>query len=928
MKSKTSTPAHLLGCLALLLIPLFARAGEKPNILWITTEDISCELGCYGDAYADTPNLDALADRGIRYTRFFAESPMCAPSRATIITGMHNGPLGGSQMRSMHRVPESVRPFTAWLREAGYYCTNNSKTDYNLARDASGENQEFINEGWDQSGGQAHWRNRPEGAPFFAIFNYVNTHQSRASRDDYADFVDRVQSKLAPEQIHDPAKAPLPPHYPDSEISRKTVARYHDCITSLDNYVASLLGDLEKDGLAEDTIVFFYSDHGAGMPTGKACPSYYGLRCPLIVHIPEKFRNLAPREPVSVSERLTCFADLAPTVLNLAGIAPPEYMHGQAFLGENVADAPEYVLGSRDRMDETLETTRWISDGRFLLVRSYQRNVPADQQSLTSYYNGNGELCQEIRALKAAGKLTAAQKTYWSDTREGIRFFDCDADPWNLNNLAKDPRHGGRVKEMETALETFLLAERDLGFWPEPELEDAEKSAAAHDLARQPDKYPLERILETARSEDSALLTERLSDKDFAVRYWAVTGLAALGDEAKPALPKLTALIGDEAASVRIAAAALVADLDDSPEALDCLASELRGSNQWAACRAARQLELLGERARPKMDDMLTAFRERVVLAADQKKPMDIHDYGFRFSLITALTKLGHNPETEVLPLYPRGAVLNSLPHKEEETVEIRDGIFSGFKGATHPTLEVFLPEKAEGPTPAVVICPGGGYIRQVYRKEGTDIARVYNEQGIAAFVLKYRVPNDATMKDKAIGSLQDAQRSIQLVRENAAKWNVDPSKVGIMGFSAGGHVASTAGTHFKKDYIPNPEGTSLRPDFVILVYPVISMIDGITHVGSKANLLGPNPDEEMVQLFSNELQIDGDTPPTWLTHAGDDAAVPVANSVRFYNALIENGVPAEMHLYPEGGHGFVLKNPAEVWMASIFDWMKRSHIQ
>ncbi len=281
----------------------------------------------------------------------------------------------------------------------------------------------------------------------------------------------------------------------------------------------------------------------------------------------------------------------------------------------------------------------------------------------------------------------------------------------------------------------------------------------------------------------------------------------------------------------------------------------------------------------------------------------------------------------EVIPLYAN-EIPDSLPHSVKEVVEEKDGQVTVFRGSTNPTLEVFLPENANEATPAVVICPGGGYAVQVYYKEGTDIARTYNEQGIAAFVLKYRIPNAATMKDKSIGSLQDAQQAIKLVRENAAKWKVNPDKIGIMGFSAGGHLAATAGTHFAKSYIPNPEGTSLRPDFVILVYPVISMLEEITHAGSRKNLLGENPDESQVKLFSNELQVNRDTPPTWLTHSGDDKAVPVANSIRFYNALIAHDVPAEMHLYPKGGHGFVLKNPAKVWMQQVFDWMKQSGIQ
>lgn len=630
-----------------ILFPLLSAfaAGPLPNILWITAEDISPNLGCYGDTYADTPNLDKLAAGGLRYTRFFAESPMCAPSRATIITGMHNGPLGASQMRSNHRVPAFVRPFTAWMREAGWYCVNNSKTDYNLARDASGENAEFIKEGWDASSPKAHWRNRPAGKPFFCVLNYMDTHQSRASRDDYAQFVEKVQSRLPRERIHDPAKAPLPPHYPATDIARRTIARYHDCITTLDDFVGRTLADLKADGLAEDTIVFFYSDHGAGLPTGKACVSDFGLRCPLIVHFPEKFRHLAPANPGSAVERLTCFADLAPTVLHLLDLPVPAHMHGRPFLGRDLAPAPEFVLGTRDRMDETLETTRWISDGRFMLVRAYRRDTVTDQQSLTSRYNGHGELCREIRALAAENNLTSDQRHFWGDQRPAVRLFDTTSDPWNLHDLATEASQHDHVVKMEKALEDFMLRERDLGFWPEPDLAEDEKTASAHELARHPaGRYPLERILETARLTDDARLRERLADPHPIVRYWAVMSLAAHGTEARAALPELIPLLRDPSASVRIEIAQLIARLEDGnapAESHDVLAKELDSENEWGAARAARALELLGDKARPKIEVMRKTLRERTSGFFLQPKGPRPANYGLEFSLLTALERFG-----------------------------------------------------------------------------------------------------------------------------------------------------------------------------------------------------------------------------------------------------------------------------------------------
>jgi acetyl esterase/lipase len=224
-----------------------------------------------------------------------------------------------------------------------------------------------------------------------------------------------------------------------------------------------------------------------------------------------------------------------------------------------------------------------------------------------------------------------------------------------------------------------------------------------------------------------------------------------------------------------------------------------------------------------------------------------------------------------------------------------------------------------------VIICPGGGYGILAWEKEGTKVAELFNSWGITAFVLKYRLPDDTTMIDKSIAPLQDAQQAIRLVRSNAAKWNINPRSIGIMGFSAGGHLASTAATHFS--YYADPtttDTTSVRPDFAILLYPVVSFDQAITHKGSKNNLLGPNPTAEKVALYSNELQVTASTPPSFLVHAGDDGAVPVENSVRYYLACIKNKVPVEMHLYPKGGHGFGLNNSTttDIWMDRMHNWL------
>lgn len=275
----------------------------------------------------------------------------------------------------------------------------------------------------------------------------------------------------------------------------------------------------------------------------------------------------------------------------------------------------------------------------------------------------------------------------------------------------------------------------------------------------------------------------------------------------------------------------------------------------------------------------------------------------------------------EVVNLYP-DVIPNS---KKSGKIESANANSSIIRNVTIPTLEAYLPEKEKATGAAVIICPGGSYGVVVYQGEGIRTAKEFQKNGIAAFVLKYRLPDDSTMMDKKIGPLQDVQRAIKLVRENAAKWAIDPNKVGLMGFSAGGHLASTGATHFKKAVIENNNNTNLRPDFAILVYPVITMKDSLTHADSRKNLLGASPTKELINEFSNEMQVDANTPPTYLTHASDDNVVDVDNSILFYEQLRRNKVPAELHIYQKGGHGFVFQPQNDSWMMPLFRWMKNS---
>lgn len=277
----------------------------------------------------------------------------------------------------------------------------------------------------------------------------------------------------------------------------------------------------------------------------------------------------------------------------------------------------------------------------------------------------------------------------------------------------------------------------------------------------------------------------------------------------------------------------------------------------------------------------------------------------------------------QTIPLYP-GTIPNSKIATDEEVSEQKDGITIVSK-ISKPTLSIFLPPKKKANGTAVIIFPGGGYWVNAISHEGTDVARKFNEMGVAAFVLKYRIPSDATMENREIGPLQDAQQAIKVVRQRAAEWRVDPNRIGIMGFSAGGHLASTAGTHFAKPVIPDGGGVSLRPDFMILIYPVISFQDSVGHLGSREQLIGKNPSLEKKNYYSNELQVTPQTPPAFLVHATDDDVVKVKNSVLFYLSLVKNKVPAELHLYQKGGHGFGMNNKTtqDRWMERCKNWMR-----
>lgn len=427
-----------------------AQTASPPNILWITTEDMSPDMGCYGDRYALTPNLDKFAAQGARFTRAFTVAGVCAPSRSGIITGMYPSSIGTHHMRSKGVPPHYVRCFPEYLREAGYYCTNNVKTDYNFDPPLTA---------WDESSNKAHWRNRAKGQPFFAVFNHIITHESqvRPTPEQYA----KNTAELRPEERHDPAKAVLPPYYPDTPIVRKDWATYHDNITAMDKMAARLLNQLEEDGEANNTVVFFYGDHGRGLPRAKRWIYDSGIHIPLLIRWPGKIT------PGSINDNLTSSLDFAPTLLNLAGIPIPKHLQGQAFLDDNLPPKRRYIYAARDRMDETYDMMRCVRDERYKYIKNYQPGKPYAQYI---DYMDQMPTMREMRRLNKEGTLTGPQRLFFLPEKPDEELYDTAADPHEINNLAKSPVHRPALERLRKEHQAWMIRIKDQGLIPEPEL--------------------------------------------------------------------------------------------------------------------------------------------------------------------------------------------------------------------------------------------------------------------------------------------------------------------------------------------------------------------------------------------------------------------------------------------------------------------------
>jgi N-sulfoglucosamine sulfohydrolase len=584
-----------LSTLASPLILSAAPSRPRPNFLWVSCEDTGTQIGCYGDKQSLTPNIDRLASQGVRYWNAHTNAGVCAPSRSGIITGMYPTTLGSGFMRCRAKLPPEVKAFPEYLREAGYYCTNNLKTDYNF---------EVPRNAWDVNGREGHWRNRGKDQPFFSVFNIETTHESRV-RARGADY-DALTKRLTASQRRDPAAMTLPPYYPDVPEVRRDWANYYELITAMDYQVGDRLKQLEDDGLLEDTIVFFWGDHGVGLPRSKRWLYESSTRVPLVARIPEKFRHGGVGKPGSVEYRLLSMIDLAPTMLKLAGLEPPAHMQGSPFIGPNTALPRKYVFAARDRMDERMDIVRMVRDERYRYLRNYEPHKPYAQN--IDYMN-QGPTMKELRKRKAEGTLPEAAKLFMSDTKPVEELYDTAVDPHETRNLAKDPEHSRVLGRMRAVHQLWMEETRDVGLIPEPVLADLEaKHGSRYAAMRAPGMDSKLKELRTLvdavnhRGND-ALVRKSLRHPDEAFRYWSLLRFAYSPEDAKANAEAIKQGLQDSSPVVRIVAARASGNVA-------MLAKELANPNVYVRLHAATALDDLGPKSAEAKQAMMDAKDE------------------------------------------------------------------------------------------------------------------------------------------------------------------------------------------------------------------------------------------------------------------------------------------------------------------------------
>ena len=576
---------HVLAILFLMvqfIAELHAEPTERPNILWLVCEDISPYLGCYGDQQALTPNLDQLASEGVIFTRAYSNAPVCAVARSTLLTGMYASTIGTQHMRSRPVVPDSIPVYPRLLRQAGYHTVNKNKTDYN-SLNLEQDKDTF----WDETKGPQTLMTLPKNKPFFAVFNTAVTHEGQIRPDREEKYVERGDIPESPRIP--PQEIKLPPYHPDLPEIRHDRARFYDQITLMDSIVGGWLDELEEEGLADNTIVFFYSDHGGMLSRSKRFIFNVGTQVPLIVRVPEKWQNWVNSgsgsfAPGSVNQELVQFADFAKTICSLAGIEPHKLMQGRVFMGPDKEAEPSLVYLFRDRQNERYDFSRAVTDGRYYLIRNFMPHRPRGQEPEHGYNVHRNWRAWRDWYLKDPEAASPLHSRFFKP-KPVIEFYDLKNDPWQINNIAADPAQQARIASIENKLYQWMVKTRDTSLIPEPMWYDftgQNKTFKTIYEYAQSEEFPVAKVLEAAKSAskgDLALLPkylEMLSDSNSFVRHWAAYGIFLVRKNTPEIQETLRQVIATDAYSAnRTMAAQALAHCGDPDTAFKALMKEI-----------------------------------------------------------------------------------------------------------------------------------------------------------------------------------------------------------------------------------------------------------------------------------------------------------------------------------------------------------------
>lgn len=574
--SRRAALGSLAGLAALSSRGLAAGSSDRPNILWLVSEDHNPVTGPTGDPLARTPALDRLAQAGVLFTHVYSTSPVCAPSRFGILTGIYPESCGPAHhMRANARLPREFRTYPELLRQAGYFCTNNEKTDYNCDVDPMAI--------WDRQSTSTTWRDAPAGQPFMSVINFMTTHESRQFQ--------AVAGATRPEEVR------IPAYLPDTPEIRENFATYYNLIEQMDGEVGQRLAQLAEDGLADNTIVFHYSDNGGVLPRSKRYCYEDGLRCQLIVYAPPKWQHLLPARPGEVITDPVSLIDLAPTVLAIAQVPQPPQMVGTSLLARRDGTAPSLIFGSRNRMDERIDFVRTVTDGRYRYIRNYMPHRPWGQQQAFAW-QATGYQSWERAHL--AGELSAVQDRFFQP-KPFEELYDLLQDPDEVSNLAGEPALQAVHEHLSRALDEHMLAINDNGFLPES------MTGEGFFESRNRDVYPLEDLLVLAGKaaagdpECIPALVEALASPVEVIRYWGATGLLILGSEALPTRATLQAAFdGEPSPLVQIVMAEALVRLGESAAGVARLVDILDSEAPWQIkLPAINALTFIGRAAEP-----------------------------------------------------------------------------------------------------------------------------------------------------------------------------------------------------------------------------------------------------------------------------------------------------------------------------------------